>query len=186
MLDDALDGRAAVLDGEIVVYNQAAHVDFGLLQDRRGRYQRHRKSDRADQPFDDLPVRYLAFDLLQLGDAVLLNQPYDQRRALLRQILMPNPYLLSIVPAVTFEELTADRLTPQNLLERIAAEGHEGLIAKIVAPPMSRADERTPGSSMPIATARPCTRRRQGRTGQQAGRRPRQDSNLRSRLRRDR
>jgi bifunctional non-homologous end joining protein LigD len=37
VLGPALDGRAAVLDGEIVAYNQAGQVDFGLLQERRGR-----------------------------------------------------------------------------------------------------------------------------------------------------
>ncbi|MET0233260.1 MAG: DNA ligase D [Kibdelosporangium sp.] len=130
VLDEALAGRAAVLDGEIVVYNEAGQADFGLMQTRRGRYQKHRGYGHGDEPFDDVPVRFLAFDLLLLGDAVLLDEPYDQRRALLRQIPMPDPYLISVVPAVTFDELAADRLTPENLLTRIATEGHEGLIAK--------------------------------------------------------
>ncbi|ALG08199.1 hypothetical protein [Kibdelosporangium phytohabitans] len=67
VLDQALDGRAAVLDGEIVTYNDSGLVDFGLMQERRGRYQKHRKSIRRDQPFDDVPVRLLLFDLLALG-----------------------------------------------------------------------------------------------------------------------
>jgi bifunctional non-homologous end joining protein LigD len=130
VLDEGLDGRAAVLDGELVVYNDAGQADFGLMQNRRGRYQKHRASDLAGRPFEDLPVRFLAFDLLQLGDIVLFDAPYDQRRALLGQIPMPDPYLISVIPAVTFEQLAADRLTPRNLLDRIATEGHEGLIAK--------------------------------------------------------
>jgi len=130
VLAPALDGRAAVLDGEIVVYNEAGHVDFGLLQQRRGRYQTHQTS-RATEPFDDLPVRYLAFDLLQLGDTLLLDQPYDQRRALLTSLPMPDPYLVSVVPSITAEELAADRRTPNTLLERFAADGHEGLMAKM-------------------------------------------------------
>ena len=56
---DAL-GRAAVLDGEIVACTEDGRVDFGLLQERRGRYQKRH----GDGPFDDAPVRFLAFDLL--------------------------------------------------------------------------------------------------------------------------
>ncbi|WP_173140093.1 DNA ligase D [Kibdelosporangium persicum] len=130
VLDEALDGRAAVLDGEIVVYNQEGLVDFGLMQDRRGRYRKHANGLRAGERFEDLPVRYLVFDLLQLGGRGLLDEPYEQRRALLTQIPMPDPYLVSIVPAVTFEQLSADRLTPAQLLDRVAREGQEGLIAK--------------------------------------------------------
>ncbi|GAB3891907.1 hypothetical protein GCM10029964_065850 [Kibdelosporangium lantanae] len=44
VLDQALDGRAAVFDGEIVAYDENGLVDFGLMQERRGRYQKHRKS----------------------------------------------------------------------------------------------------------------------------------------------
>jgi bifunctional non-homologous end joining protein LigD len=130
VLGPALDGRAAVLDGEIVVYDEAGHVDFGLMQQRRGRYRTHHTAGRTD-PFDDLPVRFLAFDLLQLGDTPLLDQPYDQRRRLLTSLPMPDPYRVSVVPAVTAEELAADRLTPRKLLDRFAADGHEGLMAKM-------------------------------------------------------
>jgi bifunctional non-homologous end joining protein LigD len=131
VLGEALDGRSAVLDGEIVVYNDAGRVEFGLLQDRRGRYRKHSGSLDRDEPFEDLDVRFLAFDLLQLDGTLLLDEPYDERRRLLEALPMPQPQLLSVVPAITFDELAADRLTPQGLLERAAAEGHEGLVAKL-------------------------------------------------------
>jgi bifunctional non-homologous end joining protein LigD len=130
VLAEGLDGRAAVLDGEIVVYNEAGQVDFGLLQERRGRYQKHHSAGR-DEPFEDLPVRFLAFDLLLLGDTVLLDRPYDERRHLLTELPMPDPYRVSVIPAFTFEQLAADRVTPAMLLERMAAEGKEGLVAKL-------------------------------------------------------
>jgi bifunctional non-homologous end joining protein LigD len=130
VLDEALDGRAAVFDGEIVTYNDSGLVDFGLMQERRGRYQKHRTSVRRDLPFEDVPVRLLLFDLLMLDGQSLLNQSYDQRRELLTGIPMPDPYRISIVPAFTFADLAADRLTPERLLERVAAEGQEGLVAR--------------------------------------------------------
>jgi len=68
--------------------------------------------------------------VLRLGGATLLNEPYDERHATLAQLPMPDPYLISVTPAFSFDALAADRLTPQNLLERVAAEGHEGLVAK--------------------------------------------------------
>ena len=124
VLTEALDGRAAVLDGEIVVYNEAGQVDFELLQARRGRYQKHRGA------VEDVPVRYLAFDLLRLGDRMLLGEPYDERRRLLTSLPMPDPYLVAVVRAFTFDELAADRTTPEQLLGRVAADGLEGLVAK--------------------------------------------------------
>ncbi|GLZ35002.1 DNA ligase D [Lentzea sp. NBRC 105346] len=124
VLTEALDGRAAVLDGEIVVYNEAGQIDFELLQARRGRYQKHRGA------IEDVPVRYLAFDLLRLGDRMLLGEPYDERRRLLTSLPMPDPYLVAVVRAFTFDELAADRTTPEQLLGRVAVDGLEGLVAK--------------------------------------------------------
>ncbi|MET9226145.1 MaoC/PaaZ C-terminal domain-containing protein [Lentzea sp. NPDC003310] len=42
VLTAALRGRAAVLDGEVVVYNEAGQIDFGLLQQRRARFTQDR------------------------------------------------------------------------------------------------------------------------------------------------
>lgn len=129
VLGPALDGRAAVLDGEVVVYNPAGQIDFELLQERRGRYQKQHRIG-AGRSFEDVPVRFLAFDLLHLGDTPLLSQPYEQRRGMLTELPMPDPYRVSVVPAFTFAELAADRVTPMMLLDRAAAEGKEGLVAK--------------------------------------------------------
>ena len=122
-LGDALGGQAAVLDGELVVLNELGQPEFALMQERRGRYQQ-------GLPVTELPARYLVFDLLQLGDTVLTGEPYDQRRHLLEQLDLPNPDLISVVPAFTHTALTADGLTPHALLNQAAAAGYEGLISK--------------------------------------------------------
>lgn len=128
-LTGVLRGRAAVLDGEVVVYNEAGQIDFGLLQQRRGRFQKHRTA-RRDGPFTDVPVRLLVFDLLQLDDELLLGRRYEERRRLLTSLPMPDPFHVAVLPSFSAVELAAERLTPQRLLERVAAEGHEGLVAK--------------------------------------------------------
>ncbi|MEU6148457.1 DNA ligase D [Actinosynnema sp. NPDC047251] len=118
-------GRAGVLDGEVVAYDERGRIDFGLLQERRGRHRRH-----VDGPHR-VDVRFLAFDLLRLGDADLLREPYDERRGLLTSLPMPDPYRVDIVRAITHDRLRADRLTPEALLRRTADAGYEGLVAKL-------------------------------------------------------
>ncbi|MFI9388942.1 hypothetical protein [Kutzneria sp. NPDC052558] len=122
------EGRAAVLDGEIVAYNPSGQIDFGLLQERRGRWRKNTGAPAGRAEFDDVPVRYLAFDLLQPGDHVLLDQPYQRRRELLAELPMPDRHRVTITSAYTFEESAPDRITPQALLARIGRDGGEGLL----------------------------------------------------------
>jgi bifunctional non-homologous end joining protein LigD len=122
-LGDALGGRAAVLDGELVVLNEAGQPEFGLMQERRGRYQQ-------GIPVAGEPVLYVVFDLLHLGDARLLTETYDHRRALLEQLNLPHPERITAGPAFTHTTLTQLGLTPDDLLQRAAAAGYEGLVAK--------------------------------------------------------
>ncbi|WP_438938452.1 DNA ligase D [Amycolatopsis orientalis] len=131
VLTECLEGRSAVLDGEIVAYNDDGQIDFGLLQERRGRYQTHRSSVRRGEPFEDIPVRFLVFDLLQLGGVSLLREPYDERRRQLTRLSMPDPYRVEVVRAFTFTGLAADRRTPRHLLDHVKTSGHEGVIAKL-------------------------------------------------------
>ncbi|WP_206784932.1 DNA ligase D [Amycolatopsis sp. MtRt-6] len=130
VLTPALDGRAAYLDGEIVVYGEDGRIDFERMQERRGRYVRHQSGPKGLE-FRDVPVRFLAFDLLRLGDRNLLATPYDERRRLLAELPMPDPYRVSVVRAVTFDELAADRRTPADFLADAASAGYEGVVAKL-------------------------------------------------------
>jgi bifunctional non-homologous end joining protein LigD len=130
VLAPALDGQAAYLDGEVVVYGEDGRIDFELMQERRGRWVRHQSAPKTAK-FDDVPVRFLAFDLLRLGDRDLLKEPYDERRRLLAGLPMPDPYRVSVVRAVTFDELAADRRTPADFLAHAASAGYEGVVAKL-------------------------------------------------------
>ncbi|MGH3762956.1 DNA ligase D [Actinophytocola sp.] len=123
-LGDVLGGRAAVLDGELVVLNEVGQPEFRLMQERRGRYQQ-------GLPVADLPVRYLVFDLLRLGDADLTGEPYHERRRLLAELGFDGP--ISVVPAFTHAGLAREGRTPRDLLGLAAEAGYEGLIAKRLA-----------------------------------------------------
>ena len=77
-LGTALDGQACVLDGELVAFD-AGRPSFGALQRRM-----HVGSPSAAL-LAAVPVTYLVFDLLHLGGRPLLEQTYDDRRAVLAE-----------------------------------------------------------------------------------------------------
>jgi bifunctional non-homologous end joining protein LigD len=76
-LGAALGGRQAVLDGEIVALGGDGWPDFELLQQRMNA----RPGPAYQRLLSDVPVTYLAFDLLHLDGRPLLDEPYLQRRA---------------------------------------------------------------------------------------------------------
>jgi len=117
VLADALAGRSAVLDGELVVLGQEGRPDFHLMQHR------HQRGPTADL-LRTAPVTYIVFDLLALGDDVLLTAPYTERRALLADLPVANPRVA--VP----RHFTADDIDPNELLAVVAEQGLEGLVAK--------------------------------------------------------
>jgi bifunctional non-homologous end joining protein LigD len=74
-LPDALAGRDAVLDGEVVALDEQGRPDFGALQNRM-----HRTGPEVPRMAAERPVTYLVFDLLALDGEDLLDRPYAERR----------------------------------------------------------------------------------------------------------
>jgi ATP-dependent DNA ligase len=100
-----------VLDGELVILGSGEKQDFDALQQRI-----HPAESRIRKLAAEMPVRFVAFDLLALDGETLLDEPFERRRARLEQLV---------------EEPIA--LTPFTT-ERAAADpwlhGAEGVIAK--------------------------------------------------------
>jgi ATP-dependent DNA ligase len=71
-----------VLDGEIVVRDAAGREDFDAIGQRI-----HPADSRVQRLAVQTPSVYVAFDLLALEDESLLEQPFEQRRAALEQLL---------------------------------------------------------------------------------------------------
>src|SRR5687767_12264426 len=67
-----------VLDGEVVVFDEQGRQDFDALGQRI-----HPAESRIRMLAEQTPARFIAFDLLAHGDDVLLDLPYDERRAAL-------------------------------------------------------------------------------------------------------
>ena len=81
----------AVVDGEIVAFDDGV-PSFEKLQSRM----HVRGAAEIQRLMKQVPVAYIAFDLLYLDGADLRNRPYDERRELLEQSLVTTPqYQLS-------------------------------------------------------------------------------------------
>jgi DNA ligase-1 len=75
-------GEPVILDGEILAWNavEGRALPFSALQQRLGRKRVTR------QMLEQVPVIFMAFDLLYRGDALLLERPLLERRAQLEEI----------------------------------------------------------------------------------------------------
>ena len=101
--------RDSLIDGEVVAFDAAGTPSFSMLAPR---IQASRRQGPA--------VTYLVFDILYLEGVSLLDSPYDERRALLRNAVMPGPHV--IVPD-SFDDGCA-------LFASTRQRGLEGVVAK--------------------------------------------------------
>ncbi|MER5727135.1 ATP-dependent DNA ligase [Streptomyces sp. NPDC002138] len=106
------------LDGEVVVWH-AGRTDFALVQRRAAA-----TAARAAILARTLPASYAAFDVLELAGLDLRARPYERRRALLVDLLLPLGPPLQPVPMTTDAGLAA------TWYETLPASGIEGLVIK--------------------------------------------------------
>jgi ATP-dependent DNA ligase len=71
-----------VIDGEIVINGEDGGQDFDALQQRI-----HPAASRIAMLSEQIPARYIAFDLLAREDEVLLERPLSERRAALEELV---------------------------------------------------------------------------------------------------
>jgi ATP-dependent DNA ligase len=112
-----------VLDGELVILGEGGKQEFELLQQRI-----HPAESRIRKLAAEMPVRFVAFDLLAVDGEVLLDEPFARRRERLEQIVREP---LDITPWTTEREQAEPWL-----------QGAEGVIAKELSAPY-RPGERT-------------------------------------------
>jgi bifunctional non-homologous end joining protein LigD len=76
-LNRALGSHAAILDGEVIAFDESARPSFEALQQRM-----HVRGDAAVRRLaQTTPVTYVLFDLLWLDGHSLMELPYTERRA---------------------------------------------------------------------------------------------------------
>ncbi|MDQ1373772.1 MAG: bifunctional non-ous end joining protein LigD [Actinomycetota bacterium] len=85
-LAEALDGRAAVLDGEVVAFDESGRPSFGHLQRRM-----HLANEwEVRQRMGEVPIAYVLFDVLWADGRNTMSLPYTERRRVLSE-LVPAP-----------------------------------------------------------------------------------------------
>ncbi len=113
--------RRAIFDGEIVAMRDGNVLPFRALQARISR------KDVAAELRENVPVAYVAFDLLADADELLLDEPYEHRRERLASML-GSSQSVKAAPYRTLE--TADAGVVNGAFEAARARGNEGLMLK--------------------------------------------------------
>ena len=113
-----------MVDGEIIVADtEGNRLEFEALQQRI-----HPADSRVRLLAEQTPARFVAFDLLALGDDDLTGRPQHERRAALEAALGPAAADPSTRVHVT--PLTRDVEEAQRWFEQFEGAGLDGLIAK--------------------------------------------------------
>jgi DNA ligase-1 len=111
-----------ILDGEIVAFEQGRKLTFFDLQKRLGR-----KSEGADLfagASADVPVAFVAFDLLWLNGRSLLKAPLRERREQLRDLKLPAQFQIAEI----FSAHSADEI--EQIFQQARKRSNEGLMIK--------------------------------------------------------
>ncbi len=117
-LGEALGVGSAVLDGEIVAFDDQGRPSFGRLQQRMHVGDRRAAAARSEA----VPCMLALFDLLALDGRALVGLPWSERRRLLEELVEPGPHWQ--VPGVHHDG--------RALFEAATANDLEGIIAKRV------------------------------------------------------
>jgi bifunctional non-homologous end joining protein LigD len=124
-LATAFAGGTAILDGEVVAFDELGRPSFETLQQRMHGPTTSGRSRRTRTPAAGLPpVSYLVFDLLYADGSSLVQLPYADRRARLDELGLAGPNWQ--VPPV-FEGMGQAALDTslQQHLEGIVAKRHD-------------------------------------------------------------
>jgi bifunctional non-homologous end joining protein LigD len=117
VLADALGSRPAILDGEIVALDEHDRPSFPLLQNRM-----HVNDPGAIKRLvNEVPVRYLVFDLLYLDGKSVMERSYVHRRDLLEQLTLVGPSW-QVPPAHVGEGAAMLQAAREQQLEGIVAK----------------------------------------------------------------
>jgi DNA ligase-1 len=125
LADAGLDG--AILDGELLAHDPAdpaRALPFTAMQRRLGR----KAPDAALRA--EVPVQFVGYDAIAWDGVLVVDEPYEQRRARLAGLAWPEP------PArLAPHRLAATAAEVEAAFDQARAAGNEGVIAKALASP---------------------------------------------------
>jgi DNA ligase-1 len=112
--------RSTVVDGEIVAWQDGRPLSFNVLQQRIAR------KKLTSELMAEVPVAFVAYDLLYLDGRMIADAPIEERRRLLAGVSEAYEHPLYLAPqwlATTIKEV-------DRLFEESRERGNEGLILK--------------------------------------------------------
>jgi bifunctional non-homologous end joining protein LigD len=115
-------GRDVLLDGEIVALDCSGRPSFTRLQQRWPMRRRP-----APSLLRETPVKFLAFDLLAIGDNDLTARPYLERRQALDELAATSTSEVLVVPP------SWQGVDPSHMLAVAAEQLVEGIVSKRVS-----------------------------------------------------
>jgi DNA ligase-1 len=111
-------GHEVLLDGEVLAHDGAQVLPFFELQRRLGR----KVVSRALRA--EVPLVFVAFDLLYLDGDVVMDRPLEERRRLMEDLGLKPPFLLARL------ETARDPLHLDRIFAETRDRGNEGLMVK--------------------------------------------------------
>lgn len=117
-ITEALGGRAAVLDGEVVAFDESGRPSFGHLQRRM-----HLANEfEVRRLMGEVPIAYVLFDVLWADGRSTMGLSYRERRDVLQE-LVPEPGACWKISTPHYGEGAA-------LRDAAEQQGLEGIVAK--------------------------------------------------------
>jgi len=114
-----------ILDGEVLAWEKGKALPFSRLQRRLGRKE-------ADLFFQqEVPVAFVAFDLLAHRGADLLQETWERRRKKLAELMSKAPAVMWLAKATPVK----DEAALEKRFTEARESGNEGLIVKLGASP---------------------------------------------------
>ncbi|HEV2804855.1 MAG TPA: ATP-dependent DNA ligase [Chthoniobacterales bacterium] len=111
-----------ILDGEIMAFEHGKKLTFFDLQKRLGR--KHEGADLFSTSSADVPVVFVAFDLLWLNGQSYLGRPLRERREALRGLKLPAGFQIAeVYPAHSADEI-------ETAFQQARRRFNEGLMVK--------------------------------------------------------
>jgi bifunctional non-homologous end joining protein LigD len=139
-LAGALASHAAVLDGEVVTFNEKGQTSFQRLQ------RRMHVAQPSDELLAEVPAVFVAFDILWLDDEWLIGCPQHKRTRILAALDLTGP---------AWQTAPILDATPAELVAACRQLGLEGFMAKRLDAPYE------PGKRSPAWSKIKCGRRRE-------------------------
>ena len=111
-----------ILDGEIMAFEHGKKLTFFDLQKRLGR--KHESADLFATASADVPVIFVAFDLLWMNGESFLRRPLRERREALRNLKLPSGFQMAeVYPAHSADEI-------ETAFQQARRRFNEGLMVK--------------------------------------------------------